>query len=1137
MDTTNANGTGRHSFAKQSSTRYRQCSVARANIFLWVISIALCGRNRRIANLFFFLTLFTCRAISVQGQMNTGEIAGILTDPTGAHISEASVIATEVATQQEHKITVNAVGLYVFAQLPLGEYDLRVDARGFKPMIQQGTVLHGGDRVRLDFSLTLGPDNRSIVVQAGPGLMQVGSAAVKDVIENQTLVGLPLRDRQLLELTLLSPGVVTPPGGTRGDSLQQTGKLINVLGNRTGHNLFLVDGVSVTDEYFNNVATSPSPDATQEFTISLTDYGADFGGKSGGLISIITKSGTNRFHGSIYEFVRNSAFDAENYFTPEGIATPLHGNQFGAAVGGPIVKKNTFFFANYDGQRLEQAQSQLFSVPTADQRAGNLSSLGNVHDPVTKTPIPGNNLNNDPNFNLNSPSTAAALAILDPLPLPSVAGNSNNLRSVQQQTINMNQFDARVDRQISAADLAFIRASYFSPDEIDPFGSSALNEALLPGFGRILRSPAVSLSASEIRTFSSTVVNEFRLGLLIVSDGQRDPNVGNPFTKTYGLQGTTITPADSGYPQFNLSGLFSTIGTATGFNTRLDRNFEVFDNVSYQHGTHGFKFGGYFFHLAFHPSYPNNARGTYTFNGSYSGNALGDFLFGYPSQGQVGIGEGTENAHTNWAHVYALDNWQITPSLKANLGIRYEYNANLVANANQTSTIDLSTGVARLVVAGDPTALTGNAATLASFAASQVPPLAILSNSETNWNQSLLTTRPVRLSPRIGLVWQIPRLKEMVVRVGFGVFTNQAAYSVLQNLAENIPFFLNKTVNNTTGSPTFTTAAILTQNPNGAVGANGVNHDFKIEYNEVWNLSVQKAISSNGTLSVKYVGSRTVHADSSTAVNLPTPAVGAVQARRPFPNLNSYSTIRWDGWAAFNGLTVEVNTREYHGLAIDASYTLSQSIDDASDAGTTNAEFNLPQNIYANNLAVEKANSSFDHRSRIVGNLIYELPSAKGTSGWVHFVADGWELGGILTSQSGAPFTINLGPSNDAANIGLVNGNNIERPNIAGNPNAGPKTTQQWFDTSVFSVPTPYSFGNTPRNSVVGPGFVDLDASLQKVWALKDSMKLQLRADAYNLVNRPNFNLPGRIFGASNFGAISSASDPRQMQFAVKLIF
>jgi hypothetical protein len=267
-------------------------------------------------------------------------------------------------------------------------------------------------------------------------------------------------------------------------------------------------------------------------------------------------------------------------------------------------------------------------------------------------------------------------------------------------------------------------------------------------------------------------------------------------------------------------------------------------------------------------------------------------------------------------------------------------------------------------------------------------------------------------------------------------------------------------------------------------------------------------------------------------VNLPLPG-----GSRPNPNLNAFTTIRWDGWADFHALTLKATRRFTHNLSFDANYTWSHSIDDASDAGTTNAEFNLPQNIYANNLAVEKADSSFDHRHRVTANAVYDLPFAGKSNGWLHRAAGGWRASGNLIVQSGAPFSINLPASLDQANIGLVNGNNIERPELVGDPNAGPKTVQLWFNKSAFATPASISFGNTPRNNVIGPALADFDASLQKEGVLRESLKLQFRFDVFNLLNRPNFNLPGRIFGSSNFGVISSAQDPRELQFALKLMF
>jgi hypothetical protein len=303
--------------------------------------------------------------------------------------------------------------------------------------------------------------------------------------------------------------------------------LINILGQRTGHNLFLVDGVSITDEYFNNVVLNPSPDGTREFNISKTDYDAEFGGKSGGVINVITQSGTNGVHGSVYEFLRNNVFDARNFFAPPNHPTPFRENQFGAAEGGPIARNKTFFFLNYDGQRIVDSVSQLFSVPTAAQRSGVFTT--SIVNPASGRPFPNNTI--------NVPLDPAALALLAKVPLPNRPGTANNLLAIYQQTNENNQYNARVDHQFSLKDIAYARTSVFTATEFDPFGSSVLNEALLPGFGRNLTTHSVSASAEETHTFSARVLDEFRFGFLRVSGGQGDPNAGTPFAAQYGLPG------------------------------------------------------------------------------------------------------------------------------------------------------------------------------------------------------------------------------------------------------------------------------------------------------------------------------------------------------------------------------------------------------------------------------------------------------------------------------------------------------------------------------------------------------------------------------------------------------------------------
>jgi hypothetical protein len=316
----------------------------------------------------------------------------------------------------------------------------------------------------------------------------------------------------------------------------------------------------------------------------------------------------------------------------------------------------------------------------------------------------------------------------------------------------------------------------------------------------------------------------------------------------------------------------------------------------------------------------------------------------------------------------------------------------------------------------------------------------------------------------------------------------------------------------------------------GTVGGSNLDHDFQIEYNEVWNASLEREMGAGAVLSLMYVGSRTVHADSGTVLNVPIPGPGAIAARRPISQLSQINDIRWNGWATYHAVTVAARRRLASGLMFDANWTWSHSIDDASDPGATLNETNLPQNVY--DLGAEKASSSFDHRHRLAVSFIYELPPASRGPRWVRELLTGWQAGGNFTAQTGAPFTVNI--SSDQANIGA---GPAQRPNISGDPNRGPKTAQRWFNTDAFSLPSLYTFGNSPRNAVIGPGLEEFDFSLQKDFPFTESVKLQFRAEAYNLINHPNFNIPNRTAFTANFGSISSAQDSRQLQFALKLVF
>jgi Carboxypeptidase regulatory-like domain/TonB-dependent Receptor Plug Domain len=1063
-------------------------------------------------------------------QMNTAEIDGIVRDPTGAVVPNASVAAVEIGTHLEYSTKTNASGEYLLAQLPVGQYNLTVSLQGFKQSVQPNIELHAGDRLRQPFTLELGEQSETLTVSVMPGLLQVESAAIKDTIEQQQVIDLPLKGRDFIDLVALTPGVTTAPAGTRGSALQQTGQTYGILGQRGGHNLYLVDGVSVTDEAFNNLVLSPSVDDVQEVNINQTSYDAEFGGKSGGIINVITKSGNNGFHGSVFEFVRNDIFDAENFFVkPAQSKPPFKQNQFGGSIGGPIRRDKTFFFADYEGERVRKSLTDTFTVPTAAEAAGNFTGSGiTVTNPSTGTPF-----SND-TIPLIDPVAQALLAkVAQGLPggFPGIIAANATVSATDLSTIGINQYDARIDHTFSSSDSIFVRGSIFDDNEFDPFGLGALNETLLPGFGYDLRTHTDNLSATWNHIFSTSWMNEVRFGWMWVGGGQISPNAGTNFAAQTGLQGVSSNPLDTGYPDVTITG-FSTLGESTQYVSRKDNDYELYDNAIWHHGTHTVKFGGYFFHLDFEPVNAQNARGTFPFN------SLGNFLLGDPNQGLVGVqGRGMLQGRTNWAHFYIEDGWQIFPSLKLDIGIRYEYNQAVTDADNNMAIVNNLFPGGEFVIASNSQ---GQISPAASALLADIP-IPYVTSSQAGWNNSLLQGRPLRLAPRIGLAWALPDHKT-VIRSGFGIYTNQAAYSIIQNAALNLPFYFAKTVTNSAtlcGGAACGTENILANAANGSVSANNINHNFKIEYNNVWNLSIERSLSSSTSIQAQYIGSYTVHADNETYQNLfPNNALPAGPLHvRPIPQMSGFPSVTWDGWEKYHALALTFTQRLWRGLTVNSNYTWSKALDDASNPGADNAEPNFPQD--PSNLAAEKGLSDFDHRHRFVTNFLYQIPFLKNSEGWVHTAFGEWQVGGIWTLQSGAPFTVNL--STDVANNGEPLSAPSQRPNLTCNPNSGSRTTLEWFNTSCFAAPAPFTYGNAGRDIVTGPGLDDFDATVQKEFPVRESMRLQFRLDVFDFFNHPNFNAPvgaGRTFStSSSFGQITSANDPREMQFSLRLAF
>jgi hypothetical protein len=1085
----------------------------------------------RAAGLCLVALLVLGRPAALDAQTNTGEISGVVRDSSGGVLPGATVVATHPSSGTVVERTTDPEGRVFLPGLRIGAWEIRVNLPGFAPQTQKA-VLEVGRTLNLAFTLSVGGLEEQITVESTAPLLQTATAEISDVIENREVVQLPLNGRNLISLAQLSDAVVVPPGGTRGESLQQAGALPNVGGQRSGHNIYLLDGTKVTDELFNNLVINPSVDSVEEFKIQKSMYPAEFGGKASALINVVTKAGTNQFRGSLFEFHRDDAFDAPNYFqVPGDPIPPLRQDQFGGALGGPIVSGRTFFFGSYEGQRMERSLTRTFSVPSAAVRSGDFAGLGGICDPLTIptagvcTPFPSNQI---PSERIDP----IAAAFLQNVPRPTSAAALQNLTSVEEQDRQLDQFSIRFDHRLTDVDQLFARFSTFDADERQPFGTSALQETLVPGFGRSLTTRTRNLGASHTRVIGSSFLNEVRVGWMRVDGGQISLNRGIDFAGRVGLLGVTRDPRDVGFPQISTAGLYSTMGDPTSFISRDNQHLELYNNVTIDRGAHRVKLGAYFFHLRMRPEQPDNARGAFAYTGQFTGNAFADFLLGYPTSATSGIGRGDEDGRTNWLHLYVQDDWQARGNLTLNLGLRYELNQHMYDANNRLSSIDLSEPGGRFVIASDGNgAIDPSAEALLPFI-----PIPYVTSKDARWNRALLDPSVVRLAPRLGFALTLDDSRA-VIRGGYGIFLNQWAYSVQTAFARNLPFFFTKQVDVPADArvPTLGTRDILTSDATGTASASIMDHAYNVEYSQTWSGGLQYELVPSTMVEASYMGTWTLGADNATIHNVPEPGPGSIQARRPIPQLSRINAIRFDGKSIYHGVTLRAERRLRDNYSFNVSYTLSTSKDDASSPGATEAEANVPQNVRSIfDETGEWAHSSFDHRHQFVASGTYQLPLFDRDGGLARALLGGWRANAIFTAQSGSPFTVNLGV--DRANIGA---GPAQRPDQIGDPNlpAGERTPERWFDTSAFALPAQYTFGSAPRNSVLGPGFANLDFVLAKTWRLQGTSELEFRWEIFNLLNRANFDLPNRTFGNPNFGRIFSAKSPREMQFGLRLAF
>jgi hypothetical protein len=1026
-------------------------------------------------------------------------LRGTIYDPRQAAIAGASISVTRLETGEVRTTTANSAGEYAITSLPAGAYELKVESPGFKSYGLKIQLLVNQER-RMDVELRIVGPEIADEVFSEPLPLKRDSASLGTVIENQQVTGLPLDGRNFYELSLLVPGAVPPAQGSAGSVRGDFAFSVN--GAREDANNFLLDGVYNVDPKLNTFGVRPSVDAIREFEMLTSTYDASFGRNPGAQVNVILNSGSNDFHGSLFEFHRNAALDARNFFAPSSEPKPKYiRNQFGGALGGPIKRDRTFFFADYEGTRSREGITRITNVPTALERVGNFSQslFGVPTNPFTGMPFDNSII---PDFFINP--VGRAIAALYPLPNRNVP--FQNFVSSPILRDDNDSFDARVDHQLTdRADLVF-RYSFGERDLFEPFTGPAFS--LLPGFGDTVKRRSQNGMGALTLVLTPNLVNESRVAFSrVAASVKQEASVLN---SDVGLPTISSRERDLGLSFITITG-FSPLGDE-GNNPQnsVTNVYQFLNNSSYVRGNHLFKFGADLRFSQQNAFRDVESRGRLQFSPFFqlTGNALGDLLLGFPLLTSVARVDNPQRIRTESYNFFINDSYRVTQRLTLNAGLRYEYNSPPVDADDRANVYDVATR------------------SLVGVGTNGVP----RSGFEADRNN---------FAPRVGFAWSVG--EETVLRGGYGIYYDQSPLAPAEALYFNSPFFDNNIFFSLPGLP-------LTLNdpfpsffpfplPDSALA---IQRDLRTGYMQHWNFNVERQIGSRSVLEVAYVGSKGTKLLTARDINQPQPGVlppGLPFVPRPDPRFDDIDLLESRANSNYNALQARFQQRLTRGFSALASYTWSKSIDDASNFFSSAGDPNFPQNSY--NVAAERGRSNFDVRHRLSLSYSYAFPFRKPGEGFIASLVNGWETFGIVTLQSGRPFTVALLSEIDNSGTGrsILGFGANDRPNVSGNPELSNPTTQQWFNTAAFAFPAPGTFGNAGRNILDGPGFQNVNMSLLKNTRFNERVNLQFRAEAFNLFNHPNFNLPDNFLGSPTFGRITSARDPRHIQFGLKLLF
>ncbi len=1071
----------------------------------------------------------------------TGTLLGNVTDQSGAAVPSAKVTAINEASGIERTAITDNSGNYNIPFLAVGSYRVKAERDGFKQELLTGVKLEIGQKVVINFALTVGSVQQQVTVAAQAVTLNTQTSDLGQVIDNRRVTELPLNGRQFIQLVLLSSGATPEPQGIFSAPFAIAGQSPNVNGNRSDANNYLLDGVPLNDPTYNHLSASPSVDAIDEFKVQTNLYSSEFGSAPGSQVNVALKSGTNAYHGSAWEFLRNDVLDARNFFDTN--KPPNRQNQFGGTFGGPVVKNKTFFFFNYEGLRVRQGITIVSTVPTQAMRSGNLSGVARIFDPATfnagtntQTEFPGDTI---PTGRIN----VAASTILQLVPLPNVpgAGLSRNFVGFGNKNENSDQYNGRLDHHIGANDFLFGRVTYSDITDLEPIpGASSFQVSAAPlappGFGQNTALKNINIVAQYTHIFSTNLLNQFRLGYNYTRVKQTQQNQTD-FSSQVGIQGNSASRVlSNGIPTLGILG-FSTLGGTTFDLNWRDHNYMLMDDLVYTHGKHSLKAGFSGERVYAETQFLLSPRGSFNFrntfttdpqNPSTTGSPFADFLLGLPNTAAVGNGNPLVYLSDWQLAGYVQDDWRVTPKLTLNLGARYEVLTRWKEKYNRWANWDPSSG--NFIIATPSNGQINNTAQIGNF-----PTLHFVTSASAGWPISLVNGDGNNIAPRLGFAYSWR--PGTVIRGGYGIFFQRDPVVASNGLSFNPPFFGNVSFTNASHANLITIQNALISTGTVLPNAQGLARDNPNGHIQEWSLNIEQELTSNLVFKAIYLGSAGNDLSSSINPNQATPGTTPVAQRLPFPTLAPNIALGVPfAVSSYNSLTLDLEKRYSTGLTFGASYTYSKSLDDSAGGNSSSAGNNKPQN--SRDIKADYGPSIFDVGHRFVFNTFYELPFgpgkrwAGGTSGAAARLLGGWSLSGIEIMQSGVPFSPIVG--SDRSGSGALQ----DRPNAVGDPNAiSNRTAAQLFNTVAFALQPAGQFGNAGRNTIRMPSYFNTDFSIIKSTKLTEAQRIEFRAEFFNLFNTTHFNLPNRTFGTADFGKVFSAQSPRNIQFGLKYAF